>query len=393
MLRSIIISPDLELAESLVGALEGQRVGILRRVSRYPNMVDLVRLLRAVAPQVVFLSVESRPDAVDIAARIEAQAPGTHVVAVNRTCDPPTLLETMRAGIREFLAPPVDGRAQAEMIFRISEQVEQRPPLIESSDSVCAFLPAKPGVGASTVALNVSLALAEQPDYNVLLADFDLNCGMLGFMLKLNPSRSIVDAAENALHMDEKLWPKLVSSIGNLDLLPAGRPNPGFRIDPAQIRHMIEFARRNYKAVCVDLSGLMEKFSIELLHEAKRIFLVVTPEIPSLHLARERLSYLRQLDLESRVSIVVNRASQRHDSSRAEIEKLFGMPIFMSLPNDYAGVQKALTAGEGIARASELGRRFKQFAHLILGKPSDLGEPKRRLLDLVVPRKKPALAS
>jgi pilus assembly protein CpaE len=391
MLRGVIICPDQDLGERLQNALEGHRIGILRRVSRYPNMVDLVRFLRATAPQVVFLSVESRADALDVAARIAAQAPGTQIVAVSSTCDPQTLLETMRAGIREFLAPPFEPRPLAEMLFRIEETLEQRPVMIESTDSLFAFLPAKAGVGATTVAVNASLALAEMPDMNVLLADFDLNCGLVGFMLRMDSQYSVVDAAENALDMDENLWPKLVSSIGNLDVLPAGKLNPGFRIEPTQIRHLVEFARRNYKAICVDLSGLMEKFSLELLHEAKKIFLVVTPEIPSLHLARERLEFLRKLDLESRVAMLLNRAEKRHEMALGEIEKLFGLPVFMSFPNDYAGVHKSLTTGKSVSRTSLLGKRFQELAWSMAGKPAPPSEPRRGLLDLLAARKKPAL--
>ncbi len=392
MLRGAIIAPDQELTERLTSALEGQRIGILRRVHRYPNTVDLVRFLRAAAPQVVFLSVESRADALDVAARIAANAPGTQVVALNRTCDPPTLLETMRAGIREFVSPPFDTRAISELVERLREALEQQPATIESTDALYAFLPAKPGVGATTVAVNAAVALSELPDTNVLLADFDLNCGLVGFMLRLTSQFSVIDAAENALDMDENLWPKLVSSVGNLDVLPSGKLNPGFRIEAAQIRHMVEFARRNYKAICVDLSGLMEKFSVELMHEAKKIFMVVTPEIPSLHLARERLTFLRQLDLESRVALVLNRAERRHESAQAEIEKLFGRPIFMSLPNDYSGVHNALTAGKSVSKASPLGKRFHEMAQTFYGKPTTAAEQKRGFFDLLTPRKKPVLA-
>ncbi len=392
MLRSVIIAPDQELSDGLQAALDGQRVGVVRVTHRYPNMVDLVRFLRAAAPQVVFLSMESRRDALDVAARVEAHAPGTQVVAFNRSCDPQALLETMRSGIREFIAPPFEPRAINELVYRLEEAVEQRPPVIESTDALFAFLPAKAGVGTTTVAVNTALALAQLPETNVLLADFDLNCGLVGFMLRLESQFSVTDAAENAAEMDENLWPKLVATVGNVDVLPAGKLNPGFRIEIAQIRYLVEFARRNYKAICVDLSGLMEKYSIELLHEAKKIFMVVTPEIPSLHLARERINYLRQLELDGRVALILNRAEKRHDDARAELEKLFGMPVFTTLPNDYLGVHKSLTAGKAVSRETVLGRRFEQLAQTIMNKVPAPKESKRGFLEALMPRKKPVLA-
>lgn len=122
--------------------------------------------------------------------------------------------------------------------------------------------------------------------------------------------------------------------------------------------------------------------------------MVVTPEIPSLHLARERLRFLREIDLESRVCLLLNRADRRHENSRAEMEKLFGMPIYMSLPNDYAGVHKALTAGKSVAPGSELGKKFEELARNMAGKPATaVAEPKRGFLDMLTARKKSVLAS
>ncbi len=394
MLRAVIICPDQELGDRLqAGLLETHRVGIVRRLDRYPNMVDLVRFLRAAAPQLVFLGVETRQEALAVTERILAHAPGTQMVAINRTCDPPTLLATMQAGIREFLCPPFEQEALQKVLVRSLEALQQKPQTFDSTDSVFAFLPSKPGVGTSTIAVNTSVALARIPDNNVLLVDLDLNCGMVGFMLQIESQYSVVDAAENALEMDENLWPKLVTSIGNLDVLPAGKLNPGFRIEGAQIRNLMDFARRNYKAVCVDLSGLMEKYSIEILQEAKRVFLVCTPEIPSVHLARERINFLRGLELESRITILLNRSQKRHELSLSEMEKLFGLPIHTTFPNDYHGVHKSLTAGKPIDTHSILGQRFESLAKSLVPKTAPLVKEKRNLFDMWGSRKKSSISS
>src|SRR5437667_6967726 len=109
MLRGVLICPSQELGDQLVSALlDSHRVGIVRRLDAYPSAVDLSRFLRAAAPEVVFLSIETRQQALVLAKAIESEAAGTQIVAVNLTSDPQVLLETMRAGIREFLSPPFD---------------------------------------------------------------------------------------------------------------------------------------------------------------------------------------------------------------------------------------------------------------------------------------------
>jgi pilus assembly protein CpaE len=274
---------------------------------------------------------------------------------------------------------------------RLEQALERKPPSIESSDAVMAFLPSKPGVGCSTVALNTSMMLAQLPDTKTLLADFDLNCGMVAFMLQMDSQHSITSAVENAHQLDENLWEKLVKSFGQLDVLPAGKLVPGFRIDAIQIRYLLEFARRNYKAICLDLSGILEKFSIEILHEANQIFMVCTPEVPSLHLARERLRFLRSLDLGDRVKILLNRAQRHTLIPIAEVEKLLELPVYMSFPNDYVGVHKAITAGRNVNPASELGGGFRALAESIRYGNKAPQPVKPGFMELLRSRKKPAV--
>jgi len=370
MLRAFVICPDSEMAEKLDGALtETDRVTVVRETDRYPNALELVRLVRAHAPQVIFLSAESVPKAIETVETLERETPGLQVVAIHRSLDPSVLLDLMRAGMREFIALPFGQQALFEALIRVEDQLAKKPIANGATEALYAFLPSKQGVGTSTVAMNLAVALSRTDEQGVLLIDMDLTSGIIGFMLKLGLNRSVIDAAENAHQLDETLWPQLVATAGRLDILPAGRMNPEFRIEGAQVRHILEFARRHYAAICVDLSGNLERYSLEIMHEAKRIFLICTPEIPSLHLAREKLNFLVNLDLADRVSVLLNRAQKKSVISPAQIEGLLGVPVHMSFVNDYQGIHRALQAGKPVDPSSELGKQFAALAASIQGKP------------------------
>ncbi len=379
MLRGAIICPDQDLTAHLDQALiHLGRVGIVRAVDHYPDLVELTRILRAAAPQIVFISIEAMAAAVETLKLIETHAPGVQVIAISRKSDPEVLIEAMRAGIREFVSMPIERQALYDALTRSAEQIEKRPPMFESSDLVYSFLPSKAGVGATTVAVNVAMALARYPDSRVALSDFDLSSGMLRFMLKLETNYCVQDAIEHAVDMDEDLWPQLVTTVGNLDILHAGQLNPNLRIEPTQVRHLIEFMRRNYRALCFDLSGNLERYSLEIMHESKRIFLICTPEIPSLHLAREKFAFLRTLRLEGRISVIINRVSKRPVITPQQIEQILGLPVLMSLPNDYQGVARAVTAGRSVDPKSELGEHFSRLAAALLQKKPREAKPEQR---------------
>ncbi len=397
MLRAIIICPDTELTEKLEGSLSDiGLVHITRTMDHYPNTQELLRLVRAHAPQIVFLSTESMMRACNVVRDIEANTPGIQILAIGRSCDPQLLLDVMRSGIREYAAYPFERLVVTEALSRVQETLDKRPAFIESTDDVFSFLPSKAGVGTSTIALNAAVAMSRLPNMNVLLSDFDLNSGMMRFMLKLDNGYSVTDAAEHSFHMDETLWPQMVTSIERLDVLHAGKLNPDFRMEPSQISHLLEFMRRNYRVLCFDLSGNLERYSLEIMHESKRIYLVCTPEIPSLHLARERYLYLRQLDLHERVTVLLNRAQKRPLITPQQIEQLLGVPVAMTFPNDYQGVHRALTFGRWVDPTTDLGKQFAALAQsMIENRPH--ADPKKRFIEffnvpgkLTILDKKPA---
>lgn len=379
MLRSIIVSPDTALAQQLENAVSvASEVSIVRVIDKYPAAVDLSRTLRAYAPEVVFLSFEAPEKAIELVKFIEAEQEGVQIVAVHSTFDTKILRETMRAGVREFLSLPFEQQAVLETLRNVRELLDRKPVTHPLTNQVFSFLPAKAGVGTSTLALNVSAAMARRSDGRVLITDFDLSSGMLRFMLKLQNEHCILDAMEHATHMDENLWPQLVTTFDRLDVLHAGRINPNLRIEQGQIRNVVAFMRRNYSSLCFDLSGNLERYSLELMEESKRVLLVCTPEIPSLHLAREKLTFLRQVELDTRVAIVLNRCHKKPLFTKEQVEDVLGMPVLRMFGNDYYGVNRAVTSGKWLEPTTDLGKEFDQFAGELMEKKNVAPAPPRK---------------
>jgi len=383
MLRAVIVCPDTELSSRLVEVMEYTgKVALVKQSDRYLLSYELERFLRANAPQIIFLSIEELSKAMEVLKAAEEYMPGVQVVAIDRACEPGILLDLMHIGVREFLAYPFDNISFQSTMGRLADTLEKKPAQQDVSDHVFAFLPSKAGSGTSTIALNAAVALSRMADMNALLMDLDLNSGLIGFMLKLDNVYTVYEAAENSSRLDEHLWPQLVANIGKLDVLPAGRLDPQTRLEPTQIRALISFARRFYKAICVDLSGNMEKFSLEVMQEAKRIFLVCTPEIPSLHLARQKYNLLSSVDLGDRVAVLLNRSQKRPIIGPDQIEQLLGIPVYQEFPNDYRGVHEALTNGKDIEKSSELGLQFARLAQTMMQRsPVTRAKHRKRFLE------------
>ena len=116
--------------------------------------------------------------------------------------------------------------------------------------------------------------------------------------------------------------------------------------------------------------------------ESKRVLLVCTPEIPSLHLAREKLTFLRQVELDTRVAVVLNRCHKKPLFTKEQVEDVLGMPVLRMFGNDYYGVNRAVTSGKWLEPSTELGNEFDQFAsELLEKKTAPAPAPRKRFLE------------
>ena len=382
MLRSIIICPDPELSTQLEEALASLGdVAVFRTLSYYPTATDLVRALRAHAPDIIFLSFESLERAEEVIQYLEKESENAQVIGIHQAMDPRILRTMMRLGVREFAAYPFEPQVLIDCLQHAASRLGSKPAGYEATSQIFAFLPSKAGVGTSTLALNVAFALSREPKGHVLLSDFDLNSGMMRFLLKLQNSYSVLDAVEHSAAMDEQLWPQLVTNIGALDVLHAGQINPHLRIEPTQIRNLVQFMRRNYSALCFDLSGNLERYSVEIMQESKRVLMVCTPEIPSLHLAREKMQFLRTVDLHTRTAVVLNRMSKKPLFNAAQVQEIVGVPVIASVSNDYPAITEATAAGSFVEPKSDLGKQYTSLAMNLIEAKAAAPKGKRKFLE------------
>jgi len=385
MLRTVIIGPDAKQGQQLVNALSAlaNDLSVGRVLLDYPDDGELVRTLRTHAPDVIFLSFEKSDLAVKIVERVAQEVEGVQFVAYHRDCDAATLREIMRAGVRELVAEPFELSALVESLRNVKALVEQRPPLYTAKGRIYSFFPAKAGSGATTMALNLSGALARVPNTRVLLSDMDLSSGILRFLLKIRNEHAIMEVLEHLHELDENLWQQLVTTVAKLDVLHSGPMNPNVRVEPSQVHDVAQFWLRNYDVVCVDLSGNLERYSLEVLRDSQQVFLVCTPEVPSLHLTREKLAFLKTLELDSRVSVVLNRVSKQSLLTPQQVQDVLGVPVMHNFINDYQVVNTATRAGEFVDPKSKLGLQFTELAASLLNRPRVETGSKRKFLEFL----------
>jgi pilus assembly protein CpaE len=268
------------------------------------------------------------------------------------------LLELMQAGVRDVL-PYFTSREIELAAGRAASSLRAAEEVLAD---LYAFVPAKPGCGATTVATNAMAMAARNAGQPILLLDFDVRVGMSTFLLKAEAAHSVVDALLRAGELDEELWNSLVSQTGNLHLLGSGPVDYSQRIESARFAELVDFAVSRYPVVGVDLPGSMDDYECEVMSRAKRIFLVCTPDIGALHVARRKSVWLHDHRLADKVAVVVNRTERRASLSIADIERIVEMPVRYMLPASANEIARAVSKGTTIEGSSPLAKQIARIA-------------------------------
>ena len=370
-LMAVLICPNRSLAQRLSASMpDAKAFEIMADLKRYPSARQLDTRLRQSRPDVVLLDLSAETEtAIELIGLITAFRPTIHVIGLHETNDAGVIIRSLRAGATEFLCSPFDVESQSTVITRVLRLRESQDHTLQERGKVIAFVGAKAGQGASTIAYQTAFAMSQEGKRRVLLVDFDLTGGTVSFALRTNHSYGVLDALRHSEKLDSALWAALVTKKDGVDVLLAPDKPEITGIDGHRVHEVIEYTRSAYEVVVVDLPSAYERISQVALGEADHAYIVCNPELPSLHLTRKMLSYMDQMGFGSdRCSLLINRMNSRYELGSGDMQKVFNFPIALVFPEDHGATHRALTAGKTIPPNCELGRRLRDFATSIVGR-------------------------
>lgn len=379
-MTALMISPNRRIAEEFLESLGRNRAfEILADLRAYPTASNLETRIRQLRPDVLLLDVATDLDvAGELIRLVTSQTSPVQVIGLHVSNDSEAILRSLRYGASEFLFAPFDVSVQEAAILRIQKLLQPAGTERESG-KIVVFSSAKPGSGASTLAMQTAFAIRRASGKRVLLADFDLAQGSLAFYLKLEPASSLIDLMQRADRIDHNRWSNVMIDAGGVDVLAAPERPFTDPIEAGGLHAVLQYARSGYDWTIVDLPSIFERLSLLTLPEADRAFVVATPDLASLHLARKAIKLITQLGLDSKkVQILINRIEKRNDLNISDLTKLFDCQVDTSLPNDQLALLKGLAHGRPLESDSELGKAVDGLAGKLMGVANESKKPQGR---------------
>jgi pilus assembly protein CpaE len=204
----------------------------------------------------------------------------------------------------------------------------------------------KGGIGKTTLATNLAIALAQETSRSVAIVDLDLPFGDLAVMLDLKPERDLMTALAPAVVADpEQLQMHLTPGPGGIYVLPAPlNPDSNFVVDGAQVGQLLTSLASLHDYVVVDTPPGISEVLAATLDVATLGLMVATPEVPCLRRTQACIHLLQGWGCsEDKLKLVLNRSNSKTGIKDSDAAALLGYPVAWRIANDRAAVQGAAT--------------------------------------------------
>ena len=367
--------------ETVETAASVQAAGEDRRLAKVHLQVKMGGIAAAVeayrnAPTSNVIIIESENPGDDLMGGLDALADvcdaGTRVLVIGHHNDVLLYRELLRRGISDYLISPVGVLDVVRSVCGLFSAPDAKP-----VGRVIAVIGSKGGVGASTIAHNVSFSIARDLELDTVVGDLDLGFGTAGLDFNQDPPQGIADAVFSPDRIDTAFIDRLLSKCTDqLSLLAA----------PATLDRVYDFASEAFDSIYDSLRASVPCTVLDVPHQwagwtkhtliaADDVLVIAAPDLANLRNTKNLLDLLRAArPNDRRPCYCLNQVGipKRPEISPADFAKAIESEPVAVIPFDPQTFGTAANNGQMIAELSSSHRAadsFRQLAQLLTGRP------------------------
>ena len=376
-LSVVIVATDSEQRAVLQVLVDGTSVAqAVHTCATFPvaSSDPVTRRVRTANPDVTLVDIPADNPTAALRAieLLHQEMPDAAIFAVGNLNQPQVIVNAMRAGAREFVERPTTTTDLLEAFVRLTA-AQRRGRQEGIRGKVFSVINAKGGNGATTVAVNLALALQAAYGQTALVDLAPL--GHAALHMNLKPVFTVADATRNLHRMDSSLLESFMTRhSGGLQLL-AGTNVPA-AVDPSSTEfvRLFDMLVTHYRYVVVDASSRFDAASRLIASLSETVLLVACSDVASLWSAARVQQYLGETGGRDRVRLVLNRFRKVSGFSESDAEAAVGAKLLWRIPNQYFAVSGAIDRGTPVMdqRTSEIARCFAGLAQELTRNEADV---------------------
>jgi pilus assembly protein CpaE len=366
-LSVVLVAVDGEQRAVLQVLIDGTSVArVVHSCATYPAAAGdpVMRRIQSANPEVIVVDIPANQPTPALTAieLLRRELPDPTLFVIGNMSRPQVIVDAMRAGAREFLERPTTTTDVLEAFVRLSA-VQRKTQRDESRAQIFTVLNAKGGSGATTVAVNLAMAL-QSAHGNVALVDM-ATLGHSALHLNVKPAFTIADAVRNLHRMDSSLLESFMTRCSEGLQLLAGATNP-LAMEPstAEFARLFEMLAAHFRYVVVDASSRLDPTTRLLCSLSQTVLMVATADVACMWSASRVQHYLGEGSAKDKFQLVLNRFRKMPGFGESDAEQASGLHLLWKVPNQSFAVSSAIDRGVPVMTQShsEIARAFSGLA-------------------------------
>lgn len=366
-LSVVIVSADAEQRTVLQVLVDGTSVArAVHTCASYPLAATdpVVRRIQSASPDVILVDIpaDNASPALHAIELLHQEIPQPSIFAIGAMSQPQVIVGAMRAGAREFIEKPTTTTDLLEAFVRVTT-AQRSVKRDEARGKIFTVVNAKGGSGATTIAVNLALALHAAHGNTVLVDIAPL--GHSALHMNLRPVFSVGDALRNLHRLDSSLLESFMTrhDSGLQILAGPNMPNP---VEPssAEFARLFDMLVSHFRYVVVDASSRIDGTTRLVCNLSEAVLLVAHADVASLWSSARIHQFLGETGGRERVRLVLNRFRKIPGFSETDAETAAGIKLLWKIPNQFFAVSGAIDRGVPLMNQNhtEIARSFSGLA-------------------------------
>jgi pilus assembly protein CpaE len=347
-LSVVIVATDPEQRSMLQVLVEGTSVAhVAFTASTYPVAATdpVVRRIQGANPDVILVDIlaDNPLAALHAIELLQQEVPNAAGFAIGSMSQPQVIVQAMRSGAREFIAKPSTTTDLLEAFIRLTTS-QRKVHREQIRGKIFTVVNAKGGSGATTVAVNLALALQEAHS-SVALVDI-APLGHATLHMNLKPLFSVADAVRNLHRMDNSLLESYMTRHNDGLQILAGPSVPAVAdFSNADLAGLFDMLVGHFRYIVVDASTRVDATTRLVANLSAAVLLVAHTDVASLWSAARIQQYLGEAGNRERIKLVLNRFRKISGFSESDVEAAAGAKLLWKIPNQYFAISSAIDRG------------------------------------------------
>lgn len=323
-------------------------------VGQVATAEEAIALAKSVQPDIILMDINMPGmDGITATEVISTEVPGAAIIIMSVQGEQEYLRRAMIAGAKNYLVKPFTGDELLQAVKQVYANEQKRrnvSQILKTPElgKVMTVFSTKGGIGKTTIATNLAVALAAKTGARVGIIDADLQFGDVSLFLNLLPQTTIADLVRDIDSLDSSLLDSYLTPYSeNVKVLSAPfRPEQAETITGSHLADIIKIMRTMFQYVIVDTAPAFNDTMLTVLDVADKVIVVSSMDLPTIKNVRLCLEIMESLNYTTeKVKVVLNRANSEGGMEPREAEESLHCTFTATLPSDGKTVVGSVNKG------------------------------------------------